>query len=239
MMLFTFLVLAACAALTNAEFRNMKQGKLSGNKKPEKIGKKPSSSMSMTTQSLTSGEEPEGTMRYLKESFLTIQGLEPGIQLTPAETIYLEDLILMNLNEMDDHDIINGERTHHTILFSGNNPDRKLSTLNQHGGVDEIVFLEYTCRLCPDDEDDWVPPPKRTKAPTVASKPKKKPTKRPTKAPTKAPTMAPSSTPSDAPSVDFKAALKKAIGGFQTNLCKGAFRSPFFRLRKISNCHLK
>jgi hypothetical protein len=235
MMLFTFLILVACAALSNAEFRGMKQGKKSGYKKPKKIGQKPSSSMPMITESLTLGEEPEGTMRYLNERFLTIQGLEPDIQLTPAETIYLEKLILINLNEMDAQDLTNGERTHHTILFSGNNPDRKLSTLNQHGGVDEIVFLEYTCRLCPDDEDDWVPPPKRTKAPTVASKPKKKPTKRPTKAPT----MAPSSAPSDAPSVDFKAALKKAIGGFQTNLCKGAFRSPFFRLRKISNCHLK
>ena len=41
-------------------------------------------------------EEPE-IKRHLTESLLSIEGLEPGMELTAAETVFLEDLILKNL----------------------------------------------------------------------------------------------------------------------------------------------
>jgi hypothetical protein len=230
----TFLVLAAYAVLANAKIRGMKKGKMSHLKNPKKMNKKPFSSMLKKVELDATEEEPKDTMRYFKESILTIEGLEPGIELTPAETVFLEDLILMNLNMMDAPDNTNSERKYHTILFSGNKHDRELSTLNQHGWVDEYVFKEYTCRYCPQDDDDWVPPPKPTKAPS-APKPNKKHTKKATKKPNKKTTR----PPTDAPSVDIKEALKKTLGAFQANLCKGASNSSFFRLRKITGCHFK
>lgn len=207
----TYVVLAACAASTEAELRGLKKSK--------KMGKKgsPSKSMKMDLVAPEEENEDDGFKRYLKQNILTIEGLEPGTQLTDAEKVWLEDLILENLNKMDAEDTSDGIKEHHTILFSDHQPDRKLGTIK--GPVDEYVYNEYICRYCPNDEDDWTTPPG--------------------KYPTEPPTKAPSSAPSDAPSVDIKEALKEAnIGAVETNLCSGTYTSPLFRLRKITGCNL-
>jgi hypothetical protein len=222
MKFYTFLVVAACASFTNAKFRAIRKEKIADSKNRKKMNKKSPSSMLMMQKPAFSEEELDGAMHYLKENILTIEGLEPGMELTPAETEYLEDLILTNLNDMDDaQDIANGEKKYHTILFSGNELDRKLSTVNQYGWGEICVYTEYSCAMCQHDDDDWILP---TKTFTVPPKLKKKATKAPTQAPTAA---------------RKKIALKGTIGKMKINLCKGASRSSFFRLRKINTCHFK
>jgi hypothetical protein len=100
--------------------------------------------------------------------------------------------------------------------------------------IDVKTWDEYICKYCPDDEDDWVPPPKGTPAPTPAPTYGYKcnycgpdddewRTAQPSVAPT---------TP--APTINYTEALLKVD---MKSLCNGSNDSPFFRLRKISFCY--
>ncbi|KAG7340260.1 hypothetical protein IV203_023803 [Nitzschia inconspicua] len=209
MKLSIIVILALFAASAEAQFRGLKKN--DKNNKPKNNNKK--------DNPIATVEEDQDVKRYLEQTILSIEGLEPGTVLTDAETMYLEDLILANLNTLDAQDTSNGIVEHHTILFSGVKPDRKLSTLNQDGPVDEYVFNEYTCKYCPNDDDDWVTRPHLTKYPI-------------TKPPTMPPTMRPTAAPSSAPSADYSEALREAI----VNFCTGTAVAPFLRLRRISGC---
>ncbi|KAG7372978.1 hypothetical protein IV203_033702 [Nitzschia inconspicua] len=124
MKLSILVTLALFAVSAQAQFRGLKKNDKSN--KP-KINKK--------DDSIATVEEDQDVKRYLEQTILSIEGLEPGTVLTDAETMYLEDLILANLNKLDAQNTSNGIVEHHTILFSGIKPDRKLSTLNQDGPV--------------------------------------------------------------------------------------------------------
>ncbi|KAG7340375.1 hypothetical protein IV203_023918 [Nitzschia inconspicua] len=210
MKLSILVILALFAVSAEAQFRGLKKN--DNNNKPKSYNKTKSNKKD---DSIATVEEAQDVKRYLEQTILSIEGLEPGTVLTDAETMYLEDLILANLNNLDAQDTSNGIVEHHTILFSGVKPDRKLSTLNQDGPVDEYVFNEYTCKYCPNDDDDWVTRPHLTKYPI-----------------TKPPTMRPTAAPSSAPSADYSEALREAI----VNFCTGTAVAPFLRLRRISGC---
>ncbi|KAG7372984.1 hypothetical protein IV203_033708 [Nitzschia inconspicua] len=214
MKLSILVIFALLAASAEARFRGFKNN----NKNRPKKNKNKMDSKN-DDPIATMEEEDQDVKRYLEQTILSIEGLEPGTVLTDAETMYLEDLILANLNKLDAQDTSNGIVEHHTILFSGVKPDRKLSTLNRDGPVDEYVFNEYTCKYCPNDDDDWVTRPHLTKYPI-------------TKPPTMPPTMRPTAAPTSAPTADYSEALREAI----VNFCTGTAVAPFLRLRRISGC---
>ncbi|KAL3935174.1 MAG: hypothetical protein SGARI_003082 [Bacillariaceae sp.] len=196
-------LLAACvpAVVTDAKLRGkFKKNKLADLKK-----------VAQGSSSSSSADEEPDLKRKLYEKTLNVVGLGPDEKLSSAEILYLEDLVKKNLN-VETADSPFEPEAHHALLFTEIVADER----RLFGGpsfIDIKVYDEYTCKYCPDDEDDWRPP--NTRAPTE--------------------TEAPSASPSQAPSVDIKDALKEADIG-NNNLCAGAKKSPFFRLRKISSC---
>lgn len=214
----TIAIVAAIAASTtataNAELRGLKKSKSASDssKSSKKMGKKSNSAKNMKMDLVASEEEEPEVKRILKATILSIEGVDGDIEFTADEQIWLEDLVLENLNKEAATDTSNGIREHHTVLFAGNKPGRKLSL--KDGGVDVEIFDEFTCKYCPNEEEKYIP---RTNPPTPG----------PTPAPTPAPTY------------DFGKIFKEAeVDKLVTNYCTGSHLSPFTRLRRIAMCHL-